>query len=269
MDSGNKIEAIKLYRSATGVGLKEAKEAVEEYADTGRLPMPGSGAGNAGGAAHSRRTNADVQAEIQALVSHGKKIEAIKLYREHTGQGLAESKARIDEFDATGTLGFPESNIAAMSHLAGVDGDTGQPAAPVEDGVVTAILSLIKAKNVADAIAAYQVGAKVSHGEAKRVIDDIAGPAGDGSGPNNFAANQEIQTRVVKAIRAAVTEGNTIEAYRVARRISGASLDSIRVLVGFMGNPIGRLFMGMMSSQGCGKAAMVLFAVTTALVAML
>jgi len=31
MDSGHKMEAIKLWRAETGLGLKEAKEAVEEY----------------------------------------------------------------------------------------------------------------------------------------------------------------------------------------------------------------------------------------------
>lgn len=32
LDTGNKIQAIKAYRDATGAGLKEAKDAVEEMA---------------------------------------------------------------------------------------------------------------------------------------------------------------------------------------------------------------------------------------------
>jgi ribosomal protein L7/L12 len=32
LDAGNKIQAIKAYREATGAGLKEAKDAVEEMA---------------------------------------------------------------------------------------------------------------------------------------------------------------------------------------------------------------------------------------------
>lgn len=37
-----------------------------------------------------------VMEEIQDLVRAGRKIEAIKLYREKTGVGLAEAKAAID-----------------------------------------------------------------------------------------------------------------------------------------------------------------------------
>lgn len=51
--AGRKIEAIKLYRDATGEGLKEAKEFIEtlieslreEYPD--RVPPPSSGCGTA------------------------------------------------------------------------------------------------------------------------------------------------------------------------------------------------------------------------------
>lgn len=39
----------------------------------------------------------DRPAEVQALARAGKKIEAIKLYRELTGVGLAEAKAAVDE----------------------------------------------------------------------------------------------------------------------------------------------------------------------------
>lgn len=31
LEQGNKIEAIKIYKESTGVGLKEAKEAIEAY----------------------------------------------------------------------------------------------------------------------------------------------------------------------------------------------------------------------------------------------
>ena len=38
--------------------------------------------------------------DILALVQNGKKIEAIKLYRERTGVGLAEAKDFIDRLDS-------------------------------------------------------------------------------------------------------------------------------------------------------------------------
>lgn len=40
--------------------------------------------------------NEPVDAEVRDLARNGRKIEAIKLYRERTGCGLAEAKAFID-----------------------------------------------------------------------------------------------------------------------------------------------------------------------------
>lgn len=40
---------------------------------------------------------ADTWKEIEKLISNDRKIEAIKLYREETGQGLKESKEFIDD----------------------------------------------------------------------------------------------------------------------------------------------------------------------------
>ena len=37
---GRKIEAIKIYRQATGLGLKEAKEAIEELEQSLRIKFP-------------------------------------------------------------------------------------------------------------------------------------------------------------------------------------------------------------------------------------
>lgn len=37
-----------------------------------------------------------VDIACKALVAHGKKIAAIKLYREHTGRGLRESKVYVE-----------------------------------------------------------------------------------------------------------------------------------------------------------------------------
>ncbi|OYN85256.1 ribosomal L7/L12 family protein [Parenemella sanctibonifatiensis] len=38
-----------------------------------------------------------LSAEVRALVAQGKKIEAIKVYRQETGVGLAEAKRRVEE----------------------------------------------------------------------------------------------------------------------------------------------------------------------------
>ena len=71
---GRRIEAIKLYREATGVGLKEAKDAVEVFEQGKTVGLPGGVEGS-------------LEAELVALLGKGRKIEAIKRYREATGAG--------------------------------------------------------------------------------------------------------------------------------------------------------------------------------------
>ncbi|MCP2327275.1 ribosomal protein L7/L12 [Hamadaea flava] len=85
---GKKIQAIKLYRELTGVGLKEAKDAVEAMA-AGREPfaqVPFAG----------RPPAHDVAAQAAELKARGQIIPAIKLVREKTGLGLKEAKDFVD-----------------------------------------------------------------------------------------------------------------------------------------------------------------------------
>ena len=90
--SGNKIRAIKLYREQTGVGLKEAKDAIDRMAlelKTGRLQrrnQPEQG-----------RVDPD---ELQRLILAGQKIHAIKYYRQVTGVGLKEAKDAVEWLEA-------------------------------------------------------------------------------------------------------------------------------------------------------------------------
>lgn len=85
--NGRKIEAIKLYRERTGAGLAEAKEAVETMEQGGTLPAAES-------------SELDLQREVISLLEQGKKIEAIKLYRQRTGLGLAEAKQAVETIAA-------------------------------------------------------------------------------------------------------------------------------------------------------------------------
>jgi len=79
---GRKIEAIKLYRDLTGAGLKEAKDAVEALERDGSLPTRDASSGD--------------DPDVLELLRAGQKIRAIKLYRDKTGAGLAESKNAIE-----------------------------------------------------------------------------------------------------------------------------------------------------------------------------
>jgi hypothetical protein len=52
------------------------------------------------GSAASASANPDVAAEVAQLLAAGKKIEAIKNVRQHTGAGLREAKEYVDAIEA-------------------------------------------------------------------------------------------------------------------------------------------------------------------------
>jgi ribosomal protein L7/L12 len=90
LEQRKKILAIKLVREHTDLGLKAAKDLVEEVERTGRLRL-----------AHLPNApvvaQADVLDQARWLKRQGKAIDAIKLIRQHTGLGLREAK---DAYDA-------------------------------------------------------------------------------------------------------------------------------------------------------------------------
>jgi ribosomal protein L7/L12 len=88
--AGNKIEAIKRYREVTGVGLAEAKDAVERIA-AGKAPISSPTDATLPGAEASR---------IKAMIARGEKMAAIKLYRKATGVDLKAAKEAVDALAA-------------------------------------------------------------------------------------------------------------------------------------------------------------------------
>ena len=101
VQDGKKIEAIKLVREQTGLGLKEAKDAVDaiERGETADL-RPRDTVTSHG------VSGVDLNA-INELLLQNKKIDAIKLYREQTGAGLKEAKDAIEAIEATGSPALP------------------------------------------------------------------------------------------------------------------------------------------------------------------
>lgn len=87
---GQNFEAIKLLRQITNVGLKEAKEAIDEVAAGRPLVL----------APFEQKINGGDET-IKALILQGRKIEAIKELREQTGLGLAEAKAEVERIERT------------------------------------------------------------------------------------------------------------------------------------------------------------------------
>lgn len=86
------IHAISLYREATGVSLAEAKAAVEEMA-YGESIKPPSG---------TRDLDSPIlNGRLKSLISKGRKVDAVRIYREEYGVGLKESKDAVDRLEAS------------------------------------------------------------------------------------------------------------------------------------------------------------------------
>lgn len=90
--AGRKLEAIKKYRELTGVGLKEAKDAVEALERGESVAMPVSTQAPTRAAATAPASDP----ELRAHLSEGRLIDAVKRYRELTGLGLKEAKDAVE-----------------------------------------------------------------------------------------------------------------------------------------------------------------------------
>jgi ribosomal protein L7/L12 len=93
LQRGNKIQAIKLLREYSGLGLKEAKDAVEALERSPAAPLPGPAPARP---APAPGASPDDDPEVRLLLQRGNKIAAVKRVRELTGWGLKESKDYVD-----------------------------------------------------------------------------------------------------------------------------------------------------------------------------
>ena len=84
---GRSVEAIKLLRSATGIGLKEAKLAIDQHLRGHPLAAP----------ARAATTSASVAlpAPVAEALQRGNKLEAIQLLHRHTGLALKDAANAI------------------------------------------------------------------------------------------------------------------------------------------------------------------------------
>jgi ribosomal protein L7/L12 len=115
-NAGRAIEAIKLYREVTRKGLAESKHDVETLARGGTVQGTLVVTPSVQNASFGSRENAALA--VESLIRNGRKIEAIKLYREQTGLGLKDAKDAVDALEAQLRSGAP----------------FGQGAAPKQDG---------------------------------------------------------------------------------------------------------------------------------------
>jgi ribosomal protein L7/L12 len=113
--AGQKIEAIRILREATGLGLAEAKAIVEA------IPLRGDGRPSVPSSdSEPGNLPAEVVEKIREFLFAGRKIEAIKTYREATGLGLKESKDLIDALELRLRTAEPERFTAPPSKGCGL-----------------------------------------------------------------------------------------------------------------------------------------------------
>ena len=102
------IGAIKLYREVTGVGLAEAKLAVEEMARD-EFAKPSS--------EMQRGNDPIMDNKIRSLLARRKKVEAVKIYREEHGIGLKEAKDYVDQIEYAMRRDNPSRNMPYESAI--------------------------------------------------------------------------------------------------------------------------------------------------------
>lgn len=157
--AGNKIQAIKLHRDATGVGLAEAKQSIEHLA--AQLSGPSSPPPPTLIPSARMELTPEQLDQIKDALRAGNKIQAVKLYREATGSSLADSKNAIDVFDLQSSTG-----ISAAT-----------PAPVLSDTPPPEQLELIRAAvlegNKIHAIKLYRQSANLGLAEAKQAVEEL------------------------------------------------------------------------------------------------
>jgi ribosomal protein L7/L12 len=103
-DPGRKIAAIKAYREETGLGLKDAKDAVEAWQASGEPWRGGPASPEPAwrGVSPPPPLSEHVKSIARDPTGRIEKIAAIKAYRDETGAGLKEAKDAVEAWLATG-----------------------------------------------------------------------------------------------------------------------------------------------------------------------
>jgi len=146
LERGNKIEAIKIYREKTGLGLKESKDAVE-FILAGGIP------------AKKRRSRPPVEsaAGVRDLLEEGRKDEAIDLYAKFAGVDQYTARDAVEQIEREMRLG---DEAKETEGLTASDRET--------------IQQLLERGNKIEAIKIYHDKTGLGLKEAKDAIDEMA-----------------------------------------------------------------------------------------------
>ncbi|HEY9078145.1 MAG TPA: ribosomal protein L7/L12 [Anaerolineaceae bacterium] len=159
--AGNLLEAIQRYREKTGDGLVESKIAVEALRiEAGRQAMfERLMQGKRPGIQGEVLTDSGMVEEIKRLLRAGNKIEAIKIYRQHTEAGLKEAKEAVDRLEVSLKMqSLPET------------ADNGAEFTPLQ----RELRALLAAGRKPEAVELYRKRTQASIAESRLVVDQMA-----------------------------------------------------------------------------------------------
>ena len=154
LSNGRKIDAIRLYREVFDTGLKEAKDAVEVLEAGSALPIPVSYA-----APPPPIDSVAVLDDIRLLLHEGKKIDAIKRYREAYPVGLKEAKDEVEAIALGGWNPPPPSPTFSGYRM--------------EDSQVAHFVKMVKEGRREDAIKFYRQTFDVSATQAHEAVEKV------------------------------------------------------------------------------------------------
>lgn len=101
LSRGQKIEAVKMLRSAAGISLAEAKQLADQLAaEQGSQLPPASSRGD------------DWRSAAVQLLRDGKKLQAVKLCMQQTGSSLQLAKEKVGELAAR--EGIPDRSVGCL-----------------------------------------------------------------------------------------------------------------------------------------------------------
>jgi ribosomal protein L7/L12 len=99
-DRGNVIEAIRIVCEETGLGLVEAKDAVEAYLQETQIVHSGSG-------------SVEIPMDAVVALHQGKLIDAIRRTRDRSGIGLMQAKEAVEGYLASNPIVNQQFRAAA------------------------------------------------------------------------------------------------------------------------------------------------------------
>jgi ribosomal protein L7/L12 len=141
--------------------------------------------------------DADFEAELRALLADGRKIEAIKRYREQTGAGLGAAKEAVEAIEQGGSLPTFE---------------------PLDTSTETEIASLLATGQKIRAVKLYRERTGAGLKEAKDAVEAI------GRGEKVVLAFREIDQEVESQLIGLLQQGQKIQAIKVCRARTGMGL---------------------------------------------